>query len=631
MIKWKEPKYNIITTIPQLELLCDKIKTTIEEGKPISIDVETAGPVKKAVNPFYCWLLGFSIAVDVNEGWYIPIQHTKNSKKRDDQLPMKIIVEYLNPVLSAGGVYIGHNIKFDYKFLWRAGIYLYPCLWDTMSAIKLIDNRKPRKLKELVKLYIYLPYSKLVQTFEEASKGNAAEIDPIEFCTYAIDDVIFTYYLYNEFKPIIDSEYSKLFYDIESPLTPILAQMELKGIKIDANYYSNLKKPLENLRIQLKKDMQEQYDTSISSPKQIGNLFQANFSPIWFKRSYKTQAIVTDVNVLKSLVRKYGEHYEDDSKENELANIARNILKFRGTEKALSTYINKYPNVCEKYYDGDNCDYILHTVFDQIKNSGRLSSSPNIQNIPKDNEDYSVREGFIAREGYKFIEADWSSAELRLIAIASQDPQMLKLFMDNPRDADLHSYIAREMFGIKGEVPTKLRNIAKTLNFATAYGITAYSVAEQFNCTENEANQYMEKFFETCPKVREWKKEVEVFIRKNGYTSTFWGRKRYLPIDISPYSGYRYETAVRELINHIIQGSCADLLKDAMVKITKRFAVENLDSYIITSTHDSTTSETNDNIILDVSTIIKNEMERTINGILMPVNIEVKGTLAKVA
>jgi len=624
MFDWVKPEYKIVHTEKQLDHLCGLIKTAIGNNTPIAIDVETHGSTKSSgLNPYQGWLLGFSVAFDIHEGYYLPITHTKKGVVRKEQLPLQMIVNKLEPLVSKGGLYLNQNIKFDYKFLWNSGIHLYPVVWDTMIAAQMIhgDSRRSNRLKDLIPQYVNIPPD-VIMTFKEAAQGEAAEVDPVEFCVYAINDVIFDHYLYKTFKPIIDADYSKLFYEAEMPVLPLLAQMELKGIRIDADYYKKIGKPIIKCLKKIKDKFQEVHNVKISSPAQVGKLLES--FKVQLQRNKKTGNVITDVEALQVLKR-------NNDKGTPIHQISKHILEYRGLSKALDTYIKKYPNVAFEHYD-KNGDVlrILHTNFKQLVNSGRQSSSPNVQNIPRDGELYSVRKGFVAREGYKIVEADWASAEYRLIAVASQDARMLKAYKDDPLGADFHRLSAQGLFN-KENVTSAQRHKGKTFNFSTLYLGTAYTVSKTLDCSKDQAQGFIDNFFARFEGYAKWTEDVRQLVTVQKYTETFFGRKRYAPSNVSPdmYEWWLFESAVRALLNHIIQGTCADLLKFAMVGVAKEFARRSLDAYLLTTTHDSIVVETTE--VDEVSAIMKDTMETTIGGIFMPVDIMVKNDFSKVA
>ncbi len=622
MLIWKDPTYHLVTTKDQLKKLAKILKHTIDINQPISIDVETTGAIPSSgLDSRHGWLLGLNFCVDKDEGYYIPVGHTKNGKLRKYQLSLEQVKEILTPILSSGGMYIAHNAKFDYKFLWRAGIPIFPNFWCTMIAAKLLngDVRKRVALKLLIKKYVEMP-SSVIQSFEEASQGNAAETNPIDFCTYAVNDTIFAYYLYEVFKPKIDKQYYKLFYNGEAPLIPLLAQMEMRGIKIDKAYYKSIRKPLEDSANKIKKLFLDKHKLNISSPLQLGTRMDKLFPKFKFEKT-KTGNTKTDVEALQKILRMT--HVLEPAHV-----FAKQVLLFRGTNKALSTYIDKYPSICHDYYSNGHVESILHTQFDQIKNSGRMSSSPNIQNITRDNEIVSIRRGFVARNNMVFVEADWKGMELRLVAIDSKDARMIRAFTDSPRNADLHTITAQGIFK-KQNIDDDERHIGKTINFSILYGATEFSISKTLNCTRDKATEYLDLFYETYPGIAKWKQRISKKVRDYGFSETFYGRKRYMPFDVFPSmrEQYRYHAAIRELTNHIIQGTSADLLKFAMVALSKEFAKQKLNAYLLTTTHDSIIVETTEPE--QVSDIMKKIMEVTISDILLPIDINVKPTFAK--
>ena len=621
MLVWKEPKYKIVTTTKELIELASKISESIKVDKPIALDVETTGCFgSSGLDYYHGWLLGMSFCLSKDLGYYIPFNHIDDQDNKVlGQLTISEVANILNPVLSTGGLYLGHNIKFDYKFLWQAGIKLYPRFWDTCTAIQVIngDTFKPRALKKIIKDWVSIP-SSIIRTFEDVANGDAAKVAPTEMVTYAVNDSIFTYYLYEALKPIIDSKYKKLFYEGELPLIPLLAHMEMRGIKLDSNYYQSLKQPLIDHREKIKKEIEDKYSINIASPSQVLATLKGAFSADDLPYTY-----TTDEKSLKAIMTM-------NKKDSDLYKFVSGILDFRKSAKVLNTYIIKYVEVAEKRYEhGKVSHHILHTDFDQIKNSGRMSSSPNVQNIPRDTV-VDVRKGFVARDGYKFIDADWSSAELRLVTIASKEPLMTQEYVKEPRKADLHTLTAKGIFD-KDEVTDDERHTGKTLNFSVLYGATEFAVSNLLKCSKEEAKEHIDRFYNYYSGISNWKNDVKNQIKNKGFTSTFYGRRRYLPKGVSPgmQERWKFESAVRMLTNHIIQGTCADILKFTMVKLGQKFAEEKLDAYLISTTHDSIVVEAHENCVQRAYDIMKGLMELKIDNILLPIDIDIKSSFSK--
>lgn len=623
MFFWKTPDYKIITNLEDLSVLLEKIESAISDNKPICIDVETTGATEESgLNYYYNWLLGVSISLDTDIGYYIPLNHTDQGVRRENQLTTEQLASKLNPIVSTKGVYIGHNIKFDYIFLWRAGIKLNPRLWCTSIALQLIngDAYKTRALKKVIKDYVDVP-STLIQTFTEVAQGNAAEQDPEEMSVYAINDVIFTFYLYMSLKPIIDTKYSKLFYEAEAPLVSLLGQIEMKGIRIDVKYFKQIRVRLLKYVKQIEKHIQNKYGINIGSTQQVGKLYNKMFGDFQLKKNNQTGNIITDVKALKDILN-------TQNKKSDLYKLTKRVLTFRGLNKSLNTYIDKFPAICDEIYTDKGIDYIVHTSFDQIKNSGRMSSRPNIQNIPRDSN-INIRRGFIARRNYKILEADWSSAELRIAAVASQEPKILKEYEQNPIDADLHALTAKNVFN-KKKITKDERHIGKTLNFSLLYGATSYGVGKLLDIDRKLAQKYVDSYYNAYSKIAEWRDKLGKQIEEKRYTSTFYGRRRYLRGDLNKnmYDVWKYEAGKRQLINHIIQGTCADMLKFSLINLAHKFAKEDINAYIITHTHDSIVVETNE--IERTEKALKEIMEVKIKNVFMPIDIDIKNSFSKI-
>ncbi|MCK9369458.1 DNA polymerase [Candidatus Dojkabacteria bacterium] len=621
MLIWKEPTYRIVQNSEQLDALCLILNKAIKDKVPVSIDVETTGPFPESgLDYYYGWLLGISLCVDKEVGYYIPLAHTQNGVLREDQLSIKEVAPKLNDIFSTDGIYLGHNIKFDYKFLWQAGIKLHPVFWDTSIAIQLIngDNFKTRALKKVIPTFVEIPEG-VVQTFSDVAEETAAEVPYDILGKYAINDVIFTYYLYQALKPIIDSKFKKLFYGAEIPLIPVLAHIELRGVRIDAEYFKTLKEPLLKYQGQIEKFVESKYGISIGSSLQLSTLLSTKFKDVYLPKTLKGRVSV-DEKALNTILK-------TNTVSSEVYKIAKRTLTHRGIAKAIGTYADKFPKIADIFYEGDNVSHIIHTDFDQIKNSGRLSSAPNIQNLPRD-VGVDIRRGFIPREGCCFVEADYSSEELRITTCVSGEQKMLDAYLKDPRGADLHTLTACGIFDV--EVPTKeQRHVGKTINFSLLYGATEYSISKTLNCDLAEAKGHVAMYYQTYPGILKWKQEEERKIIERRYVETLFGRRRYLADDIYPgmQEHWKYEAAVRQLINTIIQGTCADILKFTMVKLTKAFAKleeenEGLIARIVATSHDSITTETNNPELIEKT--MRENMEFTIRKILMPVDITVK-------
>lgn len=633
MFPWKEPDYHIVDTEDKFNTLLKDLENCIKTDIIICLDVETTGSIPESgLSCYHDWLLGVSFAWNKNAGYYIPFNHTKlvkekfseKKERKGNQLPIKRLTEELNSVLSKGGVYLGHNIKFDYKFLWKAGIRINPNFWDTLLAIKIAEgtNWPNTKLKQVIRKVVSIPEQK-IQTFEDAAREDASLVPIDEFSVYAINDVIYTLYLYEYLKPKIDKDYKKIFYEVEMPLTPILAQMEMIGLRIDVPYLKSLRTKLETHANQIKKKVFEDYKINIASTMQVGKAFNDNFKNIRLQTSPKGN-IVTDVEALNTMKR----DFNNQKKSHPIYKLARRILIYRGISKALNTYIDKFPAISEEIYDTKGFSHnIIHTSFNQIVNSGRQSSIPNVQNIPRGLY-ADIRAGFIPRKGMVFVEADWKGMELRITAAASGEARMVEAFLKDPINADLHTMTAQGLFN-KKVITSEERYIGKTINFSILYGATEYSVSKTLKCSKDEARKHINRFYSFYPGLRDWREDEEAKIASRNYSETFFGRRRYVKNGVTPNMTeyWHYNGQVRALINHIIQGTSADILKFSMIKMTNKFAELNLPSYLLTSTHDSVIVETKEPE--ETVKIVKDCMDITLRGIQLPVDLEVKTSFSK--
>ncbi len=623
MLLWKHPKYSIINTSEQLDNLCTDLKKRQEKNLILAVDVETSSPLNgiKALDCFQGWVVGISLAVSKYEGFYIPLRHTDiEGNILSGQLSVDTVVSKLNPILSKG-IWLGHNLKFDYKFLWKMGIYLSPRMWDTYIAKALLDgdSNKPKKLKSIITQYVNIPQD-IIQTFSDVSEDNGADKVPIEkMAIYAINDCIFCFYLYEVLKPVIDEENPFLFYEVESPLISILAQSELQGTRIDVKYFDLISKKLKKHKINYVNFFKQHYNLDIGSSRQLADYFYNNYKDLDIFTTTKKGNISVDAKVLKKLVKR--------NLPKDFLKLIKRILKFRQIETTLTKYTEKIPKLTTVEINNNNIIHVLHTNFTQIINSGRLSSSPNIQNITKEGI-VDVRKGFIPHEYYTFTKADWSGAELRILAIISKDKNLIKLYTDNPYNLDLHRHTAQLIFG-KKDVSDSERRIAKTANFAIIYGITKHGLSNTLNCGVEEAQDIIDMIFKIYPGIKEYMDRSKKEVRNKRFTQTYFGRKRFLPENIYPEmeEKWLYESYERALVNHPIQGTCADLLKKSMVEVQKEISNQNLDAYIAANIHDEliiANKQPN-----ELEKLLKKVMEVKIDSIIMPVEIAHANTFSK--
>lgn len=623
---WTEPRASLIVSESALDLLCEELEDAINSGIPICNDVETTGPISESgLDPYHGWLLGIGLSTSKLQTHYIPLAHTKQGVPLKEQLPLSIVRDKLNPVLSKKCVILAHNAKFDYKFQWRSGIRLYPNFWDTMIALQLLNGNsaKTTKLKSVIKNFVNIPPHKIL-LFDDIANGEQAEVSPETFLKYVSGDLVYPRYIMESIKDRIDREYPKIFYEAEMPLISILAHMEMRGIRIDVKFFDEIKGPLERYVEKVKQYFKTTYNFEISSPDQLSTYLTENFDDETLFRTTKTNKISTKAQNLKIMKR-------DNDRDTDAHRLSKHILKYREVESVLDKYVNKFPKMCDQYYVDGIPIYIIHPNFRQIINSGRLSSSPNVQNLKRDASLVNIRDGFVARDDFWFVKNDWASAEYKLIALQSKDPVMYEAYRNDPIGTDFHRMAAQGLFGV--EDPTsEQRYKGKTFNFSAIYMATAYSISKTLNCTLEEAQEYLDNYFARYKGFKNWVEEIKVEIRKNRYTSTLWGRKRYLPdsIHYGMDEFWKYDGAVRQLFNHKTQGSCADMLKFSMVRIAKEFAKQKMyNSWICNNVHDEIDVETDQpDKALE---IMKSVMEVEIDGILFNTDGKIGKTMSKAA
>ena len=503
---------------------------------------------------------------------------------------------------------VGQNLKYDMLVFLRYGLEIKGPFYDTMVAHYLIQPELRHNLDYLCE--IYLAYKKIETESLIGQKGRAQlsmqRVKVNKLKEYACEDADLTLQL----KQALDAEIDrtcvrKVFNEIEMPLIPVLTDMEFTGVKINTDELDAYAEVLKTQIIELEKEIIDLagVDFNLSSPKQLGPiLFEKLRIDPNAKMTSKTKQYATSEEVLAKLVNKHP--------------IVGKILEYRGLKKLLSTYVEALPLLVYKE------DGRIHTSFNQtITSTGRLSSTnPNLQNIPiRDENGREIRKAFIAAEGNVFLSADYSQIELRIMAALSKDEQMMTAFRDNH---DIHSITASNIFKVPlNEVTSDMRRKAKTANFGIIYGISAFGLSERLNIPRSEAKALIDGYFQTFPKVKEYMDTSIFNARNTGYVETIMGRRRYLA-DINSANQVVRGVAERNAINAPIQGSAADMIKLAMIRIWKVFKEQNLKSKMILQVHD----ELNFDVPLDeldqVKIIVRDNMENAMN-IGLPLTVEI--------
>lgn len=527
--------------------------------KILVLDTETT-----STNTIDAELVGLSFAIKENEAFYVPIPAEREKAQK--------IVNIFKPLYEDEKIMkVGQNIKYDLEVLRNYGVTLKGKLWDTMIAHYLIQPELRHNMDYMAETllnYTTIHIDKLIGPKGKNQK-SMRDLSPTQVYEYAAEDADITLKLKNVLEPKLkEAGLEKLFYDIEMPLIYVLAEMEMNGVRIDTE---SLKETSEVLTSRMKELEQRIHqlageDFNIASPKQVGEILFGKLKIIEKPKKTKTGQYITSEEVLQTL---RGKH-----------EIVDDILEHRGLKKLLGTYIDALPKLINPRTGH------IHTSFNQaITATGRLSSSdPNLQNIPVRGEDgKEIRKAFIPEPGCKFFSADYSQIELRVMAHLSGDENMIEAFRG---EQDIHAATAAKIYKKDIEaVDRDERTKAKRANFGIIYGITVFGLAERLDISRDEARQLIEGYFETFPKVKEYMERAKERAREKGYVETIFGRRRYLP-DINSANATVRGFAERNAINAPIQGTAADIIKVAMVRVFNRMKAENVKSKLILQVHD---------------------------------------------
>ena len=548
-------EYKLIENEEDAQKICDYFLTK----QILSLDTETT-----STHAIDAELVGLSFATEENKAFYVAIP-----TEREQALKF---VEIFKPVYENENILkIGQNIKYDMEVLANYGVELKGKLFDTMIAHYLIQPELHHNMDYLAETLLNYQTVHIEELIGPKGKNQKSmrEVDPKLVCEYAAEDADVTLKLYNVLQPQLkENNLESLFWDIEMPLVPVLADMEMNGVLLDTKA---LKETSDIFNKRMNEYEQKIYEQAgekfnISSPKQVGEILFGKMKIMEKPKKTKTGQYVTSEEVLQTLKSK--------------APIVEDILNYRGMKKLLSTYVDSLPTLINPRTGH------IHTSFNQaLTATGRLSSSdPNLQNIPVRTDDgKEIRKCFIPEPGCKFFSADYSQIELRIMAHLSGDENMIEAFRSG---FDIHKATAAKIWKEQMEnVTDSQRKKAKQANFGIIYGITTYGLAQRMEIPNGEAKEIIEGYFATFPKVKEYMEKAKELARQKGYAETIFGRRRYLP-DINSANGTVRGFAERNAINAPIQGSEADVIKVAMVKIWNRFKKENIRSKMILQVHD---------------------------------------------
>ena len=551
--------YAIVKSKKELEDVVRQIRS----AGIVSVDTETT-----STNPVAAELVGISLSIKENSGWYIPIMH--RSLFTEEHLDPEKALAILKPVLEDASIKkIGQNIKYDLIVLKNAGIDLGGVHFDTMLASYLLDPSERRhNLDELAEKH--LGY-KTIHFKDLVSSGKKAipitEVPLADLAEYAIEDADIALRLYRILEERIRGEnLDSLYFELEMPLVPILARMELCGVRIDLAHFERLSRENQELLDEVEKGIYASAGTrfNINSTRELSSVL---FEKLGLKPVKKTKTgFSTDIQVLETL---RGSH-----------EIIDRLIQYRTLSKLKSTYIDTLPTLVLPRTGR------IHTSYNQtVVATGRLSSSdPNLQNIPvRDEFGRKIREGFIPEEGWMMLSADYSQIELRLAAHLSGDETMMQAFREG---IDIHARTAASVFGVDiGSITGDMRRQAKIINFATIYGVSPYGLSQQADISVKDAALFIQKYFETYPKFKKLIDDTIAFAREKGYVQTLLGRRRPVP-DIGSTNQFVREGAERVAINTPIQGTAADLIKAAMIQIQKEIDRNKMRARMILQVHD---------------------------------------------
>ncbi|WP_455666258.1 DNA polymerase I [Phocaeicola sp.] len=524
-----------------------------------SLDTETTG-----TDPITAELVGMSFSYAENQAFYVPVPADRTEAQ-------KIVNEFRPAFEKEGVLKVGQNINYDMLVLGNYGAEVRGPLFDTMVAHYVLQPELRHNMDYLAEIYLHYRTIHIEELIGPKGKGqkNMRDLAPEAIYKYACEDADVTLKLKNILEQELKTyEATKLFYDIEMPLVPVLAYMERNGVRVDTEA---LKQTSEHFTARMNQIEEEVHrlagmDFNIASPKQVGEVLFDKLHIVEKAKKTKTGQYVTSEEVLESL---RGKH-----------DIVGKILEHRGLKKLLGTYIDALPLLINKETGK------IHTSFNQtVTATGRLSSSnPNLQNIPIRNEDgKEIRKAFIPDDGCEFFSADYSQIELRIMAHLSGDANMIEAFREGD---DIHAATAAKVYKIAlSDITREQRSKAKTANFGIIYGISVFGLAERMNVDRKEAKELIDGYFETYPQIKEYMDKSIEIARQQGYIETIFGRKRYLP-DINSRNAVVRGYAERNAINAPIQGSAADIIKVAMVRIYQRFQSESIQSKMILQVHD---------------------------------------------
>ena len=547
--------YHIADSANTLKALTDALRA----AGSFAFDTETTG-----LNPRSVDLVGISFSTKAHSGWFVPVSSDNSAA----------VFDALRPIFSDSSLAkIGHHLKFDLSILAEQGIDVAGECYDTMLAHALIDPEQRHNLDTLSEdflQYTTIRFSELVPEIKKGQPIDYSSVKPQALANYAIEDANVTLQLWELFKvKLEESGQAKVFYEIETPLLPVLVSMEREGILMNEATLAETGKSLEDhiatLRYSINVAAGREFN--LNSPKQLGEILFDDLKLVEKPKKTKTGQYATNEQVLSSLAPKHP--------------IVANILEYRQLTKLKSTYIDALPNSI------DAASGRVHTHYGQVQTStGRLSSNdPNLQNIPvRSVQGREIRKAFIARPGWKLLSADYSQIELRILAELTEDEGLLNAFREG---RDIHAATAAKIFDVAlDEVTREQRSTAKMVNFGIPYGISAFGLAQRLGTvSRTEAQEIINNYFAQFPGIPGYMSRMQESAKAKGYVETITGRRRYLQ-DINSKNGTIRAAAERNAINMPIQGTAADMIKIAMVNVQTALTEQSLNTRMLLQVHD---------------------------------------------
>ena len=578
-IKTISHKYQLVDNQTEATKLCDFLLT----NKILSLDTETT-----STSAIDAELVGLSFSVAEHEAYYVAVPSNQDEAQA--------MVNIFKPLYENEDIVkVGQNIKYDYMVLRRYGIDLQGPMFDTMLAHYIVQPELRHNMDYMAETLLNYKTIHIDELIGQKGKNQKSmrDLSPAEICDYAAEDADITLQLRNVLEPQLkEVGGERLFYDIEMPLIKVLADMELNGVCLDTESLSETRRVFTERMQAYERHAYELAgeEFNISSPKQVGDILFERMKIIDKAKKTKTGQYVTSEEVLMQL--------------KDRAPIVEDILNYRGMKKLLSTYVEALPKLINPRTGH------IHTSFNQaVTATGRLSSSdPNLQNIPvRDDDGKEIRKCFIPEAGCRFFSADYSQIELRIMAHLSGDENMIEAFREG---FDIHRATAAKIWKENiDDVTDEQRKKAKQANFGIIYGITTYGLAQRMGIDNGEARQLIDDYFRTFPKVQAYMEAAKEQAREKGYAETMFGRRRYLP-DITSRNGTVRGFAERNAINAPIQGSEADIIKIAMIRIWRRFKDENIRSKMILQVHDELNFSVYPEEVEQVGQIVIEEMQK---------------------